>query len=65
MSLPADELAYQEAHIHDNKQSQLIVSSAICMSLALIAVPLRFWSRRIGGSKLGADDWMIIVGLVG
>ena len=34
------------------------------MILATLAVICRFLSRRVKGASIGADDWMIVVGLI-
>ncbi len=63
MSLPASEIAYQTAHVADNRQANLIVASAVCLAVAYIAVALRFASRRVAHNTLGADDYAILAGL--
>ncbi|KAL8822808.1 MAG: hypothetical protein Q9191_006466 [Dirinaria sp. TL-2023a] len=57
------DIAYQQAHIHQDRRKEMIVSHAVLMSLAATAVALRFLSRRI---KAGyhADDWMMLVALI-
>jgi len=64
MSLSPESIRYQEAHITDNSQPNLIISTAICLTAAYIAVILRFVSRRIGGVIFGKDDVAIIIALV-
>ena len=42
----------------------LITISVIFISLATIAVVLRFYARRIKALKVGWDDWTILITLV-
>ena len=60
----AEEIEYQLAHIHQDRSSDIVVSHAICIVIALIAVVLRFSSRRLCKAPILADDYMIIVALV-
>ena len=64
MSLSSQEIAYEEAHIGDNRKADLIVAQAICVPLALIAVILRILARRIVKAPILGDDIMIIAGMV-
>lgn len=56
-------LYYQEGHINETKKPNLIAASAICLSAAYVAVGLRFLSRRLAPTPLGADDYTIVVAL--
>lgn len=60
----ATEMVYQKAHAGDDRRLDVVVSHAICITLAIIAVVLRFISRRIGTVKVGWNDHMILVGSV-
>jgi len=64
MTLPPSAIAYQTAHAADDKRSDLIASSAICLSTAYIAVALRFTSRRVARNAIGPDDYGILIGLL-
>lgn len=65
MALPnAEEIQYQEEHIHDDRSGNIVTSHAICIAIAAIAVLLRLISRRMCKASIQADDWMIIVALV-
>ena len=64
MSLPPQETSYQEAHIGDNRQIDIIVATAIGLPAAYLTVALRFSARRSLESELCMDDWTILVGLV-
>lgn len=57
------EIQYQLEHIHQNRSGDIVVSHIICMTLASIAVILRFASRRLCRAALLADDYTIIVAL--
>ena len=63
MSLPASDIQYQEEHINDTKQPNLIASSVICLTAAYIAVALRLVARRSARLALAADDYVIILAL--
>ncbi|KAF7894133.1 hypothetical protein EAF00_007647 [Botryotinia globosa] len=46
-------------------QQPIIWGLGISFSIiAIAAVVLRFWARRIKGQKLGSDDWTILVALI-
>ena len=64
MSLPPQEEAYQLAHKDDNRSADVVAAVTICLVAAFVAVFLRFLSRKLSKAPLGADDWMIVVGLV-
>ena len=66
MSTPIPSAAsdYQRLHIHDSRLPEIIVSLAVCLPAANIAVILRFISRRVGRIPWKADDWWLVVGLV-
>ena len=64
-TLPPEELQYQEVHKNDNRGPEIIVSLAIMLAVAYIAVGLRFLSRRMTRAGSSYDDWMMVVGLVG
>lgn len=58
------QLLYEQQHITDNRTPEMIASHVICLTLAFIAVCLRFLSRRIGRIDYMADDWWIVNALV-
>ena len=60
----AAEIAYQTAHSSDDRRPTVIVPNIVCPIAAYVAVLLRFESRRIARTKLRADDWWIVAGLV-
>ena len=64
MALPKSAIAYQTAHIRDDKRPNLITCSAICLSAAYVVVGLRLTARRIAHNTLGADDYAILVALI-
>lgn len=63
--LPPDEILYQYQHINDDRAPGVIASQVICFTLACAAVLLRWISRRMCKAGIGADDYMIVVALVG
>lgn len=50
-------------NIHASRQSQLYSSTIITYCLAVIAVALRFWSRRLTRTRYFIDDWCVVVAL--
>lgn len=63
-SLPPEQAQYQLAHIHERRRKSIAVAYAICLSIAFVAVIMRFVSRRIGRSSYGADDWSMVVAMI-
>lgn len=63
-SLPPAEIQYQLVHQNENRSADIIAANTIMLVAAYIAVGLRFMSRRLMHATLGADDWMMVVGLV-
>lgn len=65
MATPSSaEIAYQKAHLDDDKRATVIAPNIIFTVAAIVAVVLRFESRRIARTDLKADDWWIVSGLV-
>lgn len=62
--LPPEEAQYQLAHINDSKRAAIAPAYIISVPIIFLAVIMRFVSRRIGRTKYGADDWIMLVGLV-
>ena len=63
-SLPPAEIQYQLVHQNENRGADIIAANTIMLVAAYIAIGLRFMSRRLMHATLGADDWMMVVGLV-
>lgn len=59
------EIAYEKAHVNQSRQIDIAVSNGICLGIAYIALLLRFLSRRLARTKIGADDWWALIALVG
>lgn len=64
-SLSSSDLLYQQTHVNENKSTEIITACVICLTAAYFAVILRFVSRRLSKTSLQADDYTIIVALVG
>ena len=65
MSTPTPaQIEYMQAHISDNRKLDLIASVAVPLSIATIAVFLRFVARHRARAPLLADDWLILASLV-
>ena len=58
------EIAEQYANTNDDRRREMLVAFTISFSLAIIAVILRFVSRRIIKAGLQADDYLVIAALV-
>lgn len=63
-SLPPEEAQYQLAHVNDSKRSAIVTAYIVSVTTSLLAVIMRFISRRIGRAEYGADDWIMLVGMV-
>ena len=63
-SLPPEEAKYQLAHIKDSKKVATLTAYIISVCISLLAVIMRFVSRRIARTKYGADDWIMLTALV-
>ncbi len=62
MATPS-EIEYQLAHVNDDRASDIVISHAVVLPLAVIAVFFRFISRRLCKARIEADDYMIIAAL--
>ena len=60
-TLPASLLDVDRAA---NRQPEILRSTIPFVALTLVAVFLRFWSRRLKRTIIAADDYMIVAGLV-
>lgn len=49
------EIAYQLAHVKDDRSSELIASHVVCLTLAGIAVVLRLIARRLSKAVIAAE----------
>lgn len=63
-SLPPKEAQYQLTHIHDSRKASTAVAYTICITIASIAIMMRFMSKRIGRTPYGADDWTMVAAYV-
>lgn len=61
----ASEIASQEAHPGDDCTTYLIVATTIPLVFAYIATLLRFLARKSAAALVRADDYLVLVGLVG
>ena len=64
MALSPGEIHYQLNHIHDDRSKGIVISNAVVLPLAFIAVTARFISRRLCKARIEIDDYMIIAALV-
>ena len=47
-----------------HRSANLIITSSVMGCLAIVAVVLRLWAREVRRMRIGADDALIIIGLV-
>ncbi|MCJ1327868.1 hypothetical protein MMC10_004543 [Thelotrema lepadinum] len=64
MSLSPGEISYEKAHITDDRTGQVTAANVVCCIVAILAVALRFLSRKYANAHLGADDWLLVASLV-
>ena len=60
----ASDIAFQKAHLQDDRRLEFSVCLSSSLIIAYIAVLLRLISRRLSRTKLGKDDVWIFIGLV-
>jgi hypothetical protein len=46
------------------RSASLIITAVVMGSLAIAAVALRLWAVSVRRSKIGTDDYLILIGLV-
>jgi hypothetical protein len=63
-NFPPEEVAYEMAHINDNRGYQQTVPIAIFGVIAFVCVAMRPIARRTNKVLLGLDDWLIIAAMV-
>lgn len=67
-NFPPEEIAYQTAHIEDNRSVLITVVASVFTGVALLSLFIRIISRTVTRAKLGADDYLSIgatVALIG
>ena len=62
--LSPQEIQFQLAHQHENRVIDTIIANTVMLIAAYVAVALRFTARRLMHARLGADDWVMMLGLV-
>ena len=63
-TLPPEEIAHQQAHIHEDHRKDLGAFFTICIVISAICVVMRIWSRQLTDSGLGRDDYCFLVGAI-
>ena len=63
-STSPQELQYQQEHRYQDRATDIVTSTVILLAAAYVAVFLRFISRRLMRTSIGADDWIMVMGLV-
>ena len=58
------ELQHQQDYQYQDRTADIITANVTMLTAAYAAVVLRFISRRLMRTSFGADDWMMVVGLV-
>ena len=57
-SFPPEEIAYQTAHIKDNRSTLLMVVSSLFTGAATLSFVIRIIARRVSRAPLGWDDYL-------
>ena len=65
MALSPAQLAYYEAHINDDRRPVIYGVCSMLTVLSTVAVVLRIIARRIKRLSLAADDYLVLLALVG
>lgn len=63
-NIPQSDIDYQEAHINENHSTLLIAVCTVFTGLALVAFVLRILARKIGGYRIGLDDYLAFAAAV-
>ena len=63
-SLAPDKLAYQEAHIDDDRGPQIISVSIFLIVITSVVIVLRFMARKARRLPYEWDDWLSVGGLI-
>lgn len=63
-SLSPEDIAYQQAHIHEDRGPMIVDVSILLIVVTTISVALRFLARFIQSLPLQWDDWLSAAGLV-
>ena len=63
MGVDRTSIEYQKAHAYENRATEIIIPHVVCLVFAVVAVALRFVSRRLKAG-IHLDDWMCLLALV-
>lgn len=63
MGIDKTSIEWQKAHAYENRATEIIIPHVICLVFAVIAVALRFASRRLKAG-IHLDDWICLLALV-
>ncbi|KAL8798990.1 MAG: hypothetical protein Q9182_006235 [Xanthomendoza sp. 2 TL-2023] len=63
MAIDKTSIEWQKAHAYENRATEIIIPHVVCLVFAVIAVALRFISRRIKAG-IHLDDWICLLALV-
>lgn len=64
MDLPPEEIAYQQAHIDEDRTGALIALCTVFTSLAVLLFLIRILARRLLNAGIGLDDWLAFISTV-
>lgn len=59
MLVPADQVAYQQAHIQENNRVKILAAVSVLSVLATLAIFLRVYVRHSTAAGLRTDDYLI------
>ena len=58
------DIAFQTAHINDDKAPETLGAQIACLTIAYIGVILRFLARRLARAQITSDDYATVLALV-
>ena len=64
IAMPSDPSDSQAVDIHASRAPQIYAAAITSYFLAVVAVALRFWARRLMKANIWVDDWSIAGALV-
>ncbi|KAL8673506.1 MAG: hypothetical protein Q9168_002063 [Polycauliona sp. 1 TL-2023] len=63
MAVDKTSIEWQKAHAYENRATEIIIPHVVCLVFAVIAVALRFISRRVKAG-IHLDDWICLLAMM-
>ncbi|KAI4188584.1 MAG: hypothetical protein L6R41_002052 [Letrouitia leprolyta] len=63
MGVDKTSIEWQKAHAYENRATEIIIPHVVCLVFAVVAVALRFVSRRLKAG-IHLDDWICLLALI-